>query len=457
MRHILLPNLITPENYERNVLFELDQRGRISSRKCDVDLDALPTETTVLPEASVALAGLVNAHSHAFQRLLRGPTQYRGPNEDSFWTWRKVMYAGLKQLSPEDLYIISKHIYLEMVASGTTHVGEFHYVHHQPNGAPYSDSIRTSKAIIAAAKDAGIKLTLLRTIYMRGDFDAEPEPQQRRFIDKNLNEVHQSLESLFALEEHHISVGLAPHSVRAVSPQDLRELKERYPKRPFHIHTSEQPRENDGCHQYYGMSPVALLEANGCLDPKTVLVHATHVSPADIELIAKRKSQVCFCPSTEADLGDGIGPAREYIQAGVPLSLGTDGQTFSSILEEARRLEMHERLRLQMRNALPLQESKSSGSICLEIATSGGGRALGTAGQPLEVGQPLDFFTIDRNDPFIAGVTDHDLLNAILFSLPSSRILSTYVDGKMVFDHQNSQSLEASGRELQALRSRLSF
>ena len=159
MRHILLPILVTPESYERNVLIELDQTGRIHSRKCDVALDALPTETTVLPDGSVALAGLVNAHSHAFQRLLRGPTQYRGPSEDSFWTWRKVMFTCLKQLTPEDIYIISKHVYLEMVASGTTHVGEFHYVHHQPNGAPYPDSIRTSKAIIAAAKDAGIKLT----------------------------------------------------------------------------------------------------------------------------------------------------------------------------------------------------------------------------------------------------------------------------------------------------------
>ena len=165
MPHILLPNLVTPENYERNVLIELDQRGRIHSKNCSVDLNDIPNDTTVLPEASVALAGLVNAHSHAFQRLLRGPTQYRGPSEDSFWTWRKVMYACLKQLSPDDIYIISKHIYLEMVASGTTHVGEFHYVHHQPNGEPYPDSIETSKAIVAAAKDAGLKLTLLRTIF----------------------------------------------------------------------------------------------------------------------------------------------------------------------------------------------------------------------------------------------------------------------------------------------------
>ena len=170
------------------------------------------------------------------------------------------MYQCLAQLNPDDIYTITKHLYLEMVASGTSHVGEFHYVHHQPDGTPYPDSLAMSKAIIAAAKDAGLRLTLLRTIYLRGDFDAEPQPQQRRFIDPDLKSVRASLDALIKLEDAHCTVGLAPHSVRAVSPDALRELKSGYRDRPFHIHVSEQPRENDGCQQHYGMSPVHLLE-----------------------------------------------------------------------------------------------------------------------------------------------------------------------------------------------------
>ena len=457
MSTIWIPHLLTSDYYERNVVVELDQNGRILSRVSGVDPQTLDDRTHRLPDDSVALPGLVNAHSHAFQRLLRGPTQYRGPAEDSFWTWRNVMYACLKQLSPDDIYTVTKHIYLEMAASGTTHVGEFHYVHHQPDGSPYANPIETSKAVIAAANDVGLKLTLLRTIYMRGDFDAEPLPQQRRFIDSTLDDVYQGLESLFELESENVSIGLAPHSVRAVTPSQLQALKQRYPDRPFHIHTSEQPRENEGCQQHYGMTPVALLEESQCLDSRTVLVHATHVSNDDLARIARHRSQVCFCPSTEADLGDGIGPAREYIQAGIPLSLGTDGQTFSSLLEEARRLEMHDRLRLQMRNTLPQQESVSAGSLCLKAATTGGHNALGKRGDCLEIGQSLDLFTINRSDPYIAGVADKDLLNAIVFSLPSSRIQSTFINGQKVFDSENLSALEDSGKALQTLRETLEF
>ena len=455
MKSIFIPQLVTPYNSEKNVQFKLDQAGRILSRESNISQEDLDSDTLHFSPEVIALPGLVNAHSHGFQRLLRGPTQYRGPSEDSFWTWRRVMYQCLAQLNPDDIYTITKHLYLEMVASGTSHVGEFHYVHHQPDGTPYPDSLAMSKAIIAAAKDAGLRLTLLRTIYLRGDFDAEPQPQQRRFIDPDLKSVRASLDALIKLEDAHCTVGLAPHSVRAVSPDALRELKSGYRDRPFHIHVSEQPRENDGCQQHYGMSPVRLLEESECLDPRTVLVHATHVSTDDISAIAQRGAQVCFCPSTEADLGDGLGPARDYLKAGVSLSLGTDGQTFSSLLEEARRLEMNERLRLQVRNALPMEASQSSGSVCFKAATDGGRMALGEATESLSVGSYFDIFTVRERDPFIAGVAEDDILNAITFSLPSSHIESTWVAGNKVHSRNDTTQLEKSAQELQATRDRL--
>ncbi len=455
MKSIFVPKLVTPYNYEKNVHFRLDQAGRIVSRKSNISQEDLDDDTVHFSPEVIALPGLVNAHSHGFQRLLRGPTQYRGPSEDSFWTWRRVMYQCLAQLSPDDIYTITRHLYLEMAASGTSHVGEFHYVHHQPDGTPYPDSLAMSKAIIAAAKDAGLRLTLLRTIYLRGDFDAEPQPQQRRFIDPDLKSVRTSLDALIELEDAHCTVGLAPHSVRAVPPEALKELKSEYHDRPFHMHVSEQPRENAGCHQHYGMSPVRLLEESECLDPRTVLVHATHVSTDDISVIAQRGAQVCFCPSTEADLGDGLGPARDYLKAGVSLSLGTDGQTFSSLLEEARRLEMHERLRLEVRNALPLEASQSSGSVCFQAATDGGRMALGDPTESLSVGSYFDIFTVRERDPFIAGVAEEDILNAITFSLPSSHIESTWVAGNKVHSRNDTAQLEHSSQELQATRDRL--
>ena len=191
------------------------------------------------------------------------------------------------------------------------------------------------------------------------------------------------------------------------------------------------------------MSPVHLLEESECLDPRTVLVHATHVSTDDISAIAQQGAQVCFCPSTEADLGDGLGPARDYLKAGVSLSLGTDGQTFSSLLEEARRLEMNERLRLQVRNALPMEASQSSGSVCFKAATDGGRMALGEATESLSVGSYFDIFTVRERDPFIAGVAEDDILNAITFSLPSSHIESTWVAGDKVHSRIDTTQLES--------------
>lgn len=457
MSNHFIPHLITAEKTEKNILIEVDNQGIIQSKRSEVDRNTLDDISHRISDDFIAIPGMVNAHSHAFQRLLRGPTQYRGPQEDSFWTWRKVMYAFLRQLSPDDIYTVTKHIYLEMIASGITHVGEFHYVHHQPDGSPYPDTIQTSRAVIAAAKDAGLRLTLLRTVYMRGDFDAVPEPQQLRFIDSDLIPVFRDIDALLELENNQVSVGVAPHSVRTVSPEALRELKSRYAHLPFHIHVSEQPRENEGCLKHYGVTPISLLEKYNCLDPKTVLVHATHVSEEDIQKVSAHEAQVCFCPSTEADLGDGIGPTREYLKHNVSLSLGTDGQTFSSLLEEARRLEMHERLRLGLRNALAPKASISSGDVCLRIATSGGQLALGKPENCLEIGQPLDFFTVNRNDPYIAGVTEDDLLNALIFSLPSSHIESTIVAGREVFNRHKSNQLEESATKLQDLRAKLTL
>ena len=311
-----------------------------------------------------------NCHSHAFHRALRG----REVGGGSFWGWRERMYAVAAALDPELLRELATATYLEMRLAGIDAVGEFHYLHHGPDGAPYADPNEAGEALIAAARDAGLRICLLDACYLRAGFDRPVAGVQRRFADV-------SAESWAArvteLADRHagaedVVVGVAIHSVRAVPPADLATVAAALPEAPLHVHVSEQPAENEACLAATGRTPVALLAEAGVWSPRTTAVHATHLTAEDVEVLGTARTSVCFCPTTEAELADGIGPSMALREAGARLTLGSDSNTVIDMFAEARAVEMHERLRSRTRGSW-------SADALWQAATADGHASLGFA------------------------------------------------------------------------------
>lgn len=380
------------------------------------------------------LPGLVNAHSHAFQRVIRGRTEYRSQNTtDSFWTWREQMYAAANRLEPEDIYNVSRMAFLEMALTGITTVGEFHYIHHQRDGSHYSDPNLLSREVIRAARDVGIRIALLRVAYARAGFEKEADPRQKRFIEDSPDIYIDHFEQLLnapELKDGMAWAGVAPHSVRAVPLPYLKTIVAFANEReiPVHMHVAEQLAEVSACIEEYGRSPVALLETEGLLSPHFTAVHAIHVTPKAIAAMARTNAMVCACPTTERNLGDGIVPVDAYFNAGVAVSLGTDSQIQIDLLEDARELEYHLRLQKMERNVLASRD-------LFECATISGAKSIGFAGGKLEPGAPADFFTVDLDDPSIAGSSQNDLLANIVFSLSRSAVRDVVVAGKRIVEN----------------------
>ena len=419
---------------QRDVGIQVDGTGRIA-RVSHVDTMGTPDLTL---DRRILLPGFVNAHSHAFQRLLRGRTQRAGPGSDTFWTWRDAMYHVASKLDPVGIYIASRQAFTEMLLAGVTTVGEFHYIHHQPGGIPYDDCSEMGDAVARAAMDAGIRFCMLRVIYMRGDFDEPADGLQKRFCEPTLEDVWNGIENLFrrmqAYESPLLTWGVAAHSVRAVPPDAVIGIKTSVSHLPFHIHVSEQRREVDGCIRHYGAPPVELLGRQGVLDSETTLVHATHLRAGEAKRIEGTGASVCVCPTTEADLGDGLVDASDLFKRNVPLCLGTDGQTTSSILEEARRLEMHERLRTERRNLLVRGEGDWVAKHVLDAATVHGARALDVMSGRIDPGYWADFVAFDMDTPELAGLTDEALLGGIMFSADTRAIGEVIVGGRVVVE-----------------------
>ena len=388
------------------------------------------------------LPGLVNAHSHAFQRVIRGRTERRSQHTtDSFWTWREQMYAAANRLTPEDIYAVSCMAFLEMALAGITAVGEFHYIQHTPDGSSYSDPNLLAREVIRAAGDVGIRIALLRVAYARAGFETEANPQQIRFIDSSPDLYLKHLETL--LDTNHANVGMswigvAPHSVRAVPLDYLKTIVAFANERslPVHMHVAEQPAEVRACIQEYGRSPVALLETEGLLSKRFTAVHAIHVTPKAIAAMARAGAMVCACPTTERNLGDGVVPVESYFDAGVRVALGSDSQIQIDLLEDARELEYHLRLQKTERNVLaPIDEAGSSALAqrLFDCATVNGAASIGfDGGGKLTPGAPADFFTVDLDDPSIAGASADDLLTNIVFSLSRTAVRDVIVAGKQI-------------------------
>ena len=409
------------------------------------------------------LPGLVNAHSHAFQRVLRGRTEYRtSSDKDSFWTWREMMYSATARLTPEDIYDASRMAFLEMALSGITSVGEFHYLHHAPDGGAYDDPNLLAKEVVRAANDVGLRIALLRVAYARSGFETGPNPHQARFIEieadlylKNVGELQKYLGS----NNEMAWVGVAPHSVRAVPLASLKEIVAfaNDEKLPVHMHVAEQAAEVSACIQEYGRSPVALLHSEGLLSERFTAVHAIHVTAKAIRMLAEAQATVCACPTTERNLGDGIVPVDGYLKDGVRVSLGTDSQTQIDLLEDARELEYHLRLQKMERAVLAagVDEKSALAGLLFECATKNGARSIQAPVGTLESGEPADFYTVDLNDPSLAGASEEDLLANIVFSLSKTAVKDVVVAGKRIVEDGHHAQQEEIVERFKALQKKL--
>ena len=423
--HAWLPDLVYVDGrFQSGRAVVCDSSGRI------VELTDNPTNATRLGGRAM-LPGMVNAHSHAFQRMIRGRTEHRSQHStDSFWTWREQMYSAANTIEPEDLYTVSRLAFREMALTGITAVGEFHYIHHSRDGSPYSDPNLLEREVIRAARDVGIRIALLRVAYARAGYQTDPNPQQVRFIEDTPDIYLKNLEQLLDVNDDMAWIGVAPHSVRAVPLDYLKTIVAFANERalPVHMHVAEQPAEVSACNAEYGRSPVALLETEGLLSKRFTAVHAIHVTPKDVASLARNGSVVCACPTTERNLGDGVVPVDTYFDAGVRVSLGSDSQTQIDLLEDARELEYHLRLQKLERNVLaPMLAER-----LFDCATVNGAASIGFDGGRIKPGAPADFFTVDLEDPSIAGAAVDDLLTNIVFSLSQRAVRDVIVGGRRI-------------------------
>jgi formiminoglutamate deiminase len=406
------PYAMLPSGLERDVTFEVTA-GRFTA----VTAGTVAGDAQVL--AGVVLPGLANAHSHAFHRALRGRTHDRG---GTFWTWRERMYAVASQLDPDSYLALATATFAEMALAGITTVGEFHYLHHSPGGVPYQDPNAMGEALRQGAQDAGIRLTLLDTCYVAGGLSAvghSPlESMQLRFGDGSADGWAQRVEGI--KESAGMRVGVAVHSVRAVPRDQLAVVATAAAGRPLHVHLSEQPAENQACQWFYGLSPTALLEDEGLLGPTTSAVHATHLSEADITMLGATSTTACLCPTTERDLADGIGVARRLADAGSPLSLGSDQHVVTDLLQEARAMEMNERL-------ASLQRGRFRPDELLAAATRHESLGWDDAGR-LAVGARADLVAVRLDSRRTAGSAPEQ----VMLCASASDVDTVLVDGGVV-------------------------
>src|SRR5579863_3054050 len=435
MEYLLPDYVYTAEGLQSDSVVTISDDGRIaaiiSRAEFDVGSQSIePSDIALLPGLAL-LPGFVNAHSHVFQRALRGHTHRPLSRQDTFWTWRLAMYAEAQRLTPDLLYDSALRTYGEMLAAGYTTVGEFHYVHHQTDGTPYTNSNAMSQALLQAGRDAGIRVVLLMTAYAQSGFNQPPEREQLRFCDASVDEYLERVDRLLAAG---VPVGVAPHSVRAV-PEDWFRAISSYSHKyelALHVHAGEQMAEVEKCRAAYGCAPIELLERFGALGTRTTIVHATHANAAEISLLARYGCTVCVCPTTEGDLGDGIAPYAELVSATIPLAIGSDSNTRLDPIEELRWAEYTARMRYQRRRVLVADESTSPGPLLLDYGTRGGAKSLGVETGVIAPGMCADFVAIDLHHASLAGWYAEDLLDVMFFGASSEVIAGTWVQGKRV-------------------------
>ncbi|MEV3856713.1 formimidoylglutamate deiminase [Streptomyces sp. NPDC050095] len=400
-----------------------------------------PPGATVL--RGLTVPGLANAHSHAFHRALRSTVQV---GSGTFWTWREVMYGVADRLTPDSYHALARAVYAEMALAGITAVGEFHYLHHAPGGTPYTDPNAMGEALIEAASDAGIRITLLDTAYVSSGFGKAPDRHQQRFSDGTADAWAERASLL--KERPHARIGAAIHSVRAVPAAQLSTVADWASQRraPLHVHLSEQTAENDACQAAHGCTPTQLLADNGVLSAHTTGVHNTHLTDTDIALIGGSGTGTCMCPTTERDLADGIGPAVQLQQAGSPLSLGSDSHAVIDLFEEARAMELNERLRSRTRGHW-------TAAALLRAASVDGHAALGWSDAgTIEQGAVADLVTITLNSVRTAGAAPRLGAETAVFAASGADVKDVIASGRVVVrDGEHAQIGDVAGALSQAI------
>lgn len=424
MKQLFFDNALLPEGWANNVLIEADDTGIITSIAAD---SQKPTGGT---DGQIVVAGMANLHSHAFQRAMAGLGEWRGTSDnDSFWTWRETMYRFLGRLRPEDLDAVAAQLYVEMLEAGFTAVGEFHYVHHQADGTPYDDPAEMSGQLMAAAEQAGIGQTLLPVFYQYGGFNAVPvSSAQLRFFNE-IENFQKLVEECKAKAGQRTIIGIAPHSLRAITPDSLNEVLQANPKGPVHIHIAEQIKEVEDCSKWSGVRPVQWLYDNQPVDERWCLIHATHMNEAEVKLLAGNGAIAGLCPITEANLGDGIFAGASYHQAGGKWGVGSDSNVRIDLAEELRSYEYSQRLRDKQRTRL-VDSEQSNGRSLFDAALSGGAQAVGQNMGAIAIGKQCDLVALDADHPVLIGKNNDDWLNSWIFAGDKSCISDVWVGGK---------------------------
>jgi formiminoglutamate deiminase len=424
MTSIHFDQALLPDGWARDVRIDVDSSGWIR--------DVEPGARATGPRHDIGLPGLANVHSHAFQRAMAGLTETAGDG-DSFWSWREQMYRFTARLDPEQLRAIAALAYAEMLESGFTHVAEFHYLHHDPEGRPYASRTAMSDAVLDAAADVGIGITLLPVFYARSDFGgAQPTRSQRRFV----NDADAYLALLEELRSAHagqpaVVAGLALHSLRAVTPRDMHAVLPHAGTGPIHIHVAEQAQEVESCVAWSGLPPVAWLLDHAHVDRRWCLVHATHLEDDERRRLAASGAVAGLCPVTEANLGDGVFPLAAFVDDGGQFGVGSDSNVQISAAGELRLLEYGQRLTHWRRNCLA-RNGASSGRVLFESAARAGSRACGVAAGRIAPGARADLIALDGEHPSLTARSGDALLDSWIMSAGDDAVVQVWCGGRQV-------------------------
>jgi formimidoylglutamate deiminase len=443
MSTILAETILLPDGWANDVRLTID-RGAISKVEIGVAFDSADERHAIV------IPGTPNLHSHAFQRVMAGLAEMRGPGSDSFWSWRDVMYRFALSMSPEQVEAVAAQLYIEMLEAGFTRVGEFHYLHHHKDGRPYANLAEMAERIASAAQQTGIGLTLLPVFYAHSGFGSlAPNEGQRRFInDVNRFErlVQASRGAVQTLNQ--AVVGVAPHSLRAATPDELAAVISLAEGGPVHIHIAEQVKEVDDCIAWSGARPVEWLLANATVDPSWCLIHATHMTRAETSGVASSGAVAGLCPITEANLGDGIFNGPEFLDGGGTFGVGSDSNVLIGVADELRQLEYSQRLAQRARNVL-VEPQRSNGRSLFDRALRGGSQALGVSGR-IAVGAQADIVSLNHADaPTLACKKDDQILDAWIFA-GGTRVDCAWVAGEKLVEggrHRSRGSIERRFRK----------
>ncbi|WP_122417462.1 formimidoylglutamate deiminase [Pseudomonas viridiflava] len=443
---------LLPDGWASDVRLEVSPEGTLTQIQVNADRQGAEVISGPL------LPGMPNLHSHAFQRAMAGLAEVAGNPNDSFWTWRDLMYRLVGRITPQQLGVIARQLYIEMLKGGYTSVAEFHYVHQDLTGKPYADPAELAVQISQAASSVGIGLTLLPVLYSHSGFGGQaPNDGQRRFIHSTESylDLQARLQPILANQPSQ-RLGLCFHSLRAVTPEQISAvLAASAPHCPVHIHIAEQQKEVADCLSWSGRRPLQWLYENTPVDNRWCLVHATHAEPDEVALMANSGAVAGLCLTTEANLGDGIFPAVDYIAQGGRWGIGSDSHVSLSVVEELRWLEYGQRLRDQRRNRLYRSDQPMVGRTLMDAALAGGAQALGQEIGALEVGKRADWLALDGNSPYIATATGDAILNRWLFAGGDRQIRDVAVAGRWVIREgrhaDEEQSAQAFAQVLKAL------